>query len=243
MFPARRGDVNEKGAWMSTIEIARAMGSALLPPVCCLCGAPGQAPALDLCDVCATFLPVLDDLPRPGWEPEDVLGSGTLLRTLFLFKYQYPVDHFIRALKFRGERVYARVLGELMARARLGLGGELPRCVVPIPLHRRRYRERGFNQAQEIARFASRALGIRVESRVLARALATKEQSGLSVEERRRTVRGAFEVVGMVPAGTIALLDDVVTTGSTAMEAVKTLRVAGASEVELWAVARVEKEL
>jgi ComF family protein len=246
MFPARRLDVNEKGARMSTIEtarhMARALGSALLPPVCCLCGAPGQAPALDLCDVCATFLPVFDDLCRPGWEPEDVLGSGTLLRTLFLFKYQYPVDHFVRALKFRGERVYARVLGELMARARLRLSSELPRCIVPIPLHRKRYRERGFNQAHEIARYAARSLGIRVAPRVLARTVATKEQSGLSVDERRRNVRGAFEVVGTMPGGTIALLDDVVTTGSTVMEAADALRLGGAEEVEVWAVARVEKD-
>jgi ComF family protein len=242
MFPARPVDVNEKGVRMSTIEIARAIGSALLPPVCCLCGAPGQAPALDLCDVCATFLPVLDDLPRPGWEPEDVLGSGTLLRTLFLFKYQYPVDHFIRALKFRGERVYARVLGELMARARLDRSGAMPTCIVPVPLHRARFRERGFNQAYEIARYAGAALGVRVAACVLGRRVATREQSGLSVEERRRNVRGVFEVVGEVPRGTIALLDDVVTTGNTAMAAAEMLLLAGAEEVELWAVARVEKD-
>lgn len=223
-------------------EFARSLGSAVLPPRCCLCGAPGQAPALDLCDVCATFLPVLDDPSRPGWKPEDALGSGTLLRTLFLFKYQYPVDHLIRGLKFHGQRFYARVLGEWMARARLGLGGPLPDCIVPIPLHRRRFRERGFNQAHEIARYAGTALGVRVESHLLRRNLETKEQSGLSLEGRRENVQGAFEVVGPVPKGTIAVLDDVVTTGSTAMEAVNALRKAGARKVELWAVARVEKD-
>jgi len=243
MFRARAWDVNEKGDRMSTIEWARRIGSAVLPPLCCLCGARGQATALDLCDVCATFLPVLDEPCRPGWEPEDVFGSGTLLRTLFLYKYQYPVDHFIRRLKFDGERVYARLLGVLMARARLGLGGTLPGCIVPIPLHRQRFRERGFNQAQEIARYAAAELGIRVESRVLARMLATKEQSGLSVDARRRNIRGAFEVVGAVPTGTIALLDDVVTTGSTAREAFEALRAAGAQDVELWAAARVERDV
>lgn len=219
-------------------EFARSLGSAVLPPRCCLCGALGQAPALDLCDVCATFLPVLDD---PS-EPDGAFASGTVLRKLFLFKYQYPVDHFIRGLKFHGERVYARVLGELMARARLGLGGTLPDCIVPIPLHPRRFRERGFNQAHEIARYAATALGVRVERRVLRRNVATKEQSGLSFEGRRENVRGAFAVVGPVPEGPIAVLDDVVTTGSTAMEAVNALRNAGAREVELWAIARVEKE-
>jgi ComF family protein len=223
------------------VKIARTLEAAWLPPLCCLCGAPGQAPTLDLCDVCATFLPVVDESGRSGWEP-GAHGGATVLRTLCLFKYQTPVDHFIRALKFRGERVHARVLGELMARARLQLGVELPACIVPMPLHASRLRQRGFNQAQEIARFAAESLGIPVASRVLTRKLATKEQSGLSLEARRLNVRGAFEVTGRVPAGTIALLDDVLTTGSTAMEAVEALRQGGAKVVELWAVARVEKD-
>jgi ComF family protein len=214
-----------------------ALAALVLPPVCCLCGASGQAPAFDLCDVCATFLPVLDDDSGSALVIED----STLLRTLFAFKYAAPVDHFIRAIKFRGERVYARVLGELIARAQRDSGAAMPDCIVPMPLHASRYRERGFNQAQELARYAGASLGVRVESRVLARAHATKEQSGLSLEQRKHNVRGAFEVVWPVPSGRIALLDDVVTTGSTAMAAIHALRRAGAMEVELWAAARVEK--
>jgi len=233
---------------MSTIErlararraLWRATGSALLPPVCCLCGAPGQVPDLDLCDVCTTLLPVLGGSGRGSMRD---FGGDTLvrIRTLFLFKYAYPVDHFIRAVKFRGERVFARVLGELLAREHRSRGWELPECIVPMPLHLARLRERGFNQSLEIARFAAASLGARVDSRLLARRIATREQSGLSLESRRKNVRGAFEVVRPLPAGRIALLDDVVTTGSTAMAAIEALRDAGAREVELWAIARVEK--
>ncbi len=217
----------------------RAAGSALLPPVCCLCGAPGQAPDLDLCDVCTTLLPVLDGGSR---ESMPAFGGDTLvrIRTLFLFKYAYPVDHFIRAVKFRGERVFARVLGELLAREHRSRGWELPECIVPMPLHLARLRERGFNQSLEIARFAAASLGARVDSQLLARRITTREQSGLSLESRRKNVRGAFEVVRPLPAGRIALLDDVVTTGSTAMAAIEALRDAGAREIELWAIARVE---
>jgi ComF family protein len=265
MFPVRPVDVNGKGVWMSTIGIvgrglsslgcgfAHALASAALPPVCCLCSAPGQAPGVDLCDVCATFLPVLDDGPRPasggaGHWPDQVqvpglpVGDGTLVRTLFLFKYEYPVDHFIRALKFRGERVYARVLGQLMARSHRARGWAAPACIVPMPLHFSRFRERGFNQAQQIAGYAGASLGVRVDSRSLVRALCTKEQSGLSLNERRDNVRGAFKVARPLPAGRIALVDDVVTTGSTAMAAVRALAEAGAKEIELWAAARVEKD-
>ena len=230
---------------MSTIErlararraVWRAAGVALLPPVCCLCGAPGQAPALDLCDVCTTLLPVL----RGGAGSMRAMGGHTLVRTLFLFKYAYPIDHFIRAVKFRGERVFARVLGELLAREHRSRGWAPPACIVPMPLHLARLRERGFNQSLEIARFAAASLGARVQSQSLVRRIATREQSGLSLEARRKNVRGAFEVVQPLPAGRIALLDDVVTTGSTATAAIDALRAAGAREIELWAIARVEK--
>ena len=245
IFPAGPSDVNEKDDLMSTIaQITarvcrrglRAIGSALLPPVCCLCGAPGQAPDLDLCDVCTTLLPVLGF----GAGSAPLAGGDTLVRTLFLFKYEYPVDHFIRSMKFRGERVFARVLGELLAREHRARGWELPDCIVPMPLHAARLRQRGFNQALEIAKYAAASLGTRVEARSLVRKTSTREQSGLSVEARRENVRGAFEVVPPLPQGRIALLDDVVTTGSTAMEAVDALKVAGVREIELWAIARVE---
>jgi ComF family protein len=249
MFPARHANVNERGRSMSTIADSalalralaargwRALTAVALPPVCCLCGAAGQASAFDLCDVCATFLPVVDDESGSTL----VSGDGTLLRTLFVFKYAPPIDEFIRALKFRGERIYARVLGELMARAQRERGAAMPDSIVPMPLHALRYRERGFNQAEEIARYAAASLGVRVDSRALVRAVETREQSGLSLEGRKRNVRHAFEVVGAVPKGRIALLDDVVTTGSTAGAAIQALRDAGAGEVELWAVARVER--
>jgi ComF family protein len=206
--------------------------------VCCLCGAAGQAPDLDLCDVCTTLLPVLGDGPGSG----PAIGDGTPVRSLFLYKYEHPVDHFIRALKFRGERVFARVLGELLAREHRARGMEPPSCIVPMPLHASRYRVRGFNQALEIARFAARALEARVDAGLLVRTVATSEQSGLSLEARRKNVRSAFEVARALPRGRIAVVDDVVTTGSTAMAAIAALAAAGAEELELWAVARVQKD-
>jgi ComF family protein len=160
---------------------------------------------------------------------------------LFHFKYAYPIDHFIRALKFRGERVFARVLGELLAREHRSRAWDLPDCIVPMPLHVSRLRERGFNQSLEIARFAAASLGAQVDARSLVRRIATREQSGLSLGARRKNVRGAFEVVRPLPPGRIALLDDVVTTGSTAKAAIDALSAAGAQEIELWAIAHVEK--
>jgi ComF family protein len=246
MFPAAPRRVNEKEREMSTIQIGAALRATLaslfMPPVCCLCGSPGQRPDLDLCDVCTTFLPVFPSGCVPG--SKAAAGCGTLVRIAALFKYEYPVDHFIRALKFRGERVFARVLGTLMARVRCEQGWEAPSIIVPMPLHIERYRARGFNQSEEIARYAARSPDaavppLKVVADLLVRAVPTREQSGLSLEERRRNVLGAFKVARAVPKGRIAVLDDVVTSGSTALAAARALLESGAEEVEVWAVAQV----
>jgi ComF family protein len=244
MFAAADRAVNEKGRFLSTIGdsliraplrlLSRAVSAALMPPTCCLCGAAGQAPDLDLCEVCATFLPV-----NSGPDSAHPAGAGTLVRVMVPFHYAYPIDHLIRALKFRGERVYARAMGLLLARAHQALRQEPPDLIVPIPLHSERYRERGFNQAQEIARFAAGRLDLPLDARCLTRRVATREQSGLTVAERRRNVRGAFAAVRPLHVRRVALVDDVLTTGSTALAAAQALADAGAQEVELWAVARV----
>jgi ComF family protein len=222
---------------MSTIAEAlrHTLTRAVLPPTCCLCGAQSERIARDLCGECVNRLP-LNETPVSGASP---LFVPTLVRVLVPLHYAYPVDHWIRALKFSGERVYARVLGLLLADAFRALRQEPPELLVPIPLHASRYRERGFNQAAEIARFAAAELGLAVEPRCLVRTRRTLEQSGLPVAQRRTNVRDAFAAVPNIGARRVALLDDVLTTGSTARAAAQALLESGVSEVELWAAARV----
>ncbi|HVY83295.1 MAG TPA: hypothetical protein VG994_20075 [Steroidobacteraceae bacterium] len=222
---------------MSTIAEAfrAALARTLLPPTCCLCGARSRVVARDLCGECVKLLPV-NDAPAYGGSP---LFVATLVRVVVPFHYAYPVDHWIRALKFSGERVYARVLGLLLAEAFRALRQDPPQCLIPIPLHVSRYRRRGFNQAAEIARFAAAALDLPVADRCLVRRVATAEQSSLSLARRRTNVRGAFVAVRKPDATRVALVDDVLTTGSTALAAAQPLLAAGVKEVELWACARV----
>jgi ComF family protein len=155
----------------------------------------------------------------------------------------------ITGLKFRGDLVFARVLGTLFARALRGAGRELPECIVPMPLHRSRYRERGFCQTTEIARHIAPRLGdlpshrLRVCTNLLGRVRATRAQSGLSAEERACNLKGAFAVSrGIALPRHVALLDDVMTTGHTAMAAVMTLKSAGIAKVEVWCCARAPRE-
>lgn len=190
-------------------------------------------PTLDLCSACHQTLP----RNEPAWQA----GSPPFAAVLAPWRYEYPVDAMIRALKFHGECCFARVFGELLAHERRLLAAPLPDLLIPLPLHFRRRVERGYNQAAELARYAARPLRLEVGERRLQRVRATREQSGLSAAARRRNVRNAFYADPAVRGRRVALLDDVITTGSTARAAARALLGAGAVAVELWVVARVAR--
>lgn len=225
----------------------RIIQKAVYPSRCLLCDAPGEG-GRDLCAACAADLPhnpvacSLCGLPLTAHE--EGLCGGCLKRTQPLdgstipFRYAAPLDHLLLGLKFNRQLVNARLLGGLMAEA-IATGGEpLPDCILPVPLHAGRLRERGYNQALELARPVSKRLGVPLENRLVVRVTATAAQSSLEKKARRRNIRGAFALVGEPPAH-IAILDDVVTTGSTVNELAQVLRRGGAKRVVVWACARV----
>ncbi|MGB8327804.1 MAG: ComF family protein [Steroidobacteraceae bacterium] len=232
-----------RGAWERSLAL-------LLPSTCCLCGAPGAGPVLDLCADCAADLPLLGSTCERCAEPLDALASPTPVcqhcRTapppyefaLTPFAYAWPVDRLVQRLKFGGERLYARVLGACLAAARRRTGRPLPDLIVPVPLHAARFRERGFNQAAELARYAGRLLNIRVAHTAVERILATAPQTGLERTRRRDNVRNAFRVRRRPGPLRIAVVDDVLTTGATVAEIARTLLATGVLGVEVWAAAR-----
>lgn len=230
MFRRRGGIVNQLGVIRLTAPraLARLLAATLFPPRCCLCGFPGASLDLDLCAICH------EDLP---WDRE----AG---RALTALRFEYPVDDLIRKLKYQQVIAHARVLGVLLAQAADERAGALPKLLVPVPLHGARFRERGFNQAAAIARYAGRLLGIPVAPRAMRRVRDTPSQTALDVIARQQNVRGAFAVAGerraarLRAAAHVALVDDVMTTGSTLQAARETLLEAGLSRVDLWAVAR-----
>jgi len=207
-----------------------ALGSALAPPCCVLCDQPGLPGPVDLCAGC------LEELPRVRLDAQ--FNGGLFAHVCCPWSYEFPVDALVRALKFHGERAHARLLGTLLARERARCDAPMPDLVVPVPLHALRLRERGYNQAAELARFASRALALPLDRTLLERQRVTGEQSHLPLMERRRNVSGAFGTTRTLHgAPRIALVDDVVTTGSTVAAAATALLAAGAGAVELWIVA------
>lgn len=218
----------------------------VFPPTCLLCG-DGGTPGRDLCIPCAQSLPRNQPAcPRCGLGLAVAIDApcGECLkhppafdRVLAPFRYEEPVRHLIRSLKFHARYPNARLLGDLMGDALAG-GEALPKLIIPVPLHPRRYRERGYNQSVEIARTLSKRLGVPLDLRSCARAVATAPQADLSAEERRRNVKKAFAVLKTPAADHVAILDDVVTTGATVNALAKALRKAGVGRIDVWACAR-----
>ena len=114
-----------------------------------------------------------------------------------------------------------------------------PDVLIPVPLHNFRMLKRGFNQAGELAAYAGKVIDIPVLTSALRRRRNTKAQSGLSRKQRRKNVRGAFYWHGPgKPARHVALIDDVMTTGTTVTECARVVKKAGAKRVDVWVAAR-----
>ena len=217
---------------------------AALPQDCLLCGAPSDnAP---LCGPCRDELPALSRA-CPLCAMPSSLGEicGTCLRhppqfdmTVAAWRYAYPVDRLVQALKFHGRLALASLFADALASL-----VEQADVVIPMPLHPVRLTERGFNQAAEIARRltgkpGARTPGARLVLQGASRIRRTLPQADLPVDERRRNVRGAFACALDLTGARVAVVDDVMTTGATLGELAKVLKRAGAARVENWVVAR-----
>ncbi|MDH5785046.1 MAG: ComF family protein [Chromatiales bacterium] len=219
----------------------------LYPRRCLLCGAPGDD-GMDLCRACRGELPHnpvacrLCGLPLTAYS-DGICGEcqqhpPPLDGAIIPFRYAPPLDHLLLGLKFGQQLPSGLLLGRLMADAIGERSGPLPDAILPVPLHTSRLRERGYNQALELALPIADRLGIELLNRQVVRVKATTAQSSLEKGARRKNIKGAFAVRGKLP-DQIAILDDVVTTGSTVYELARSLRRAGVKRVEVWACARV----
>jgi ComF family protein len=160
--------------------------------------------------------------------------------TRVALRYQFPADWLITELKFSARLWHGPLLAALIAEALEArpIPDLTDAVLVPVPLHRRRQRVRGYNQAVEIARPLARRLGCRLDTALLDRGRATREQSSLSARERRRNVAGAFRLRRPPDFTHGIVVDDVVTTGATSREVARLLRHAGCRRVSVLAAAR-----
>lgn len=178
-------------------------------------------------------------------------------------RYEFPINTLINRFKHQGHFCNSRVLIDLLL-ARISanqsktteLGVEEqnlpeknsseinknPDLIVPVPLHWKRKFVRGFNQSQWLANYLGRQLEINVDSKLLTRTRNTPPQQQLKRKQRQKNLKGAFQVNHTLNGQHIALIDDVVTTGSTASELARLLKKAGASRVDIWCLARTPLE-
>jgi ComF family protein len=213
-----------------------------LPQTCALCAAP-TGTAL-ICAACAGALPRLPQAcPRCALPSGDGNLCGQCLahppafdRSFAAFVYAFPLDRLVQSFKYRGTLAYAGWFAQAMLERR----AEPPAAdvLVPVPLARGRQRERGFNQALEIARPLSRWTGIPLAPAAARRVRDTPPQAALPWSERAQNIRGAFECAVDLTGRRVMVIDDVMTTGASLDEFAGTLKRAGAASVENWLIAR-----
>ncbi len=208
-----------------------------------ICPACGGVSGAGFCSVCVADLPRTRDpcagcgLGRPvarcprqvaGWHVDTVVAP---------FAYAPPLDHHIQHLKYAGARSLGRAFGLLLTPAVRDACSDVD-ALVAVPLHRTRLRERGYNQAFEIARPLGRVLGVPVLLRGIERRHPTPSQTGGNAAERRASVAEAFRVSRRLAGLRIAIVDDVITTGATVNALAAELLGAGAARCSAVAAAR-----
>ena len=215
---------------------------------CALCHQPGDR----LCSTCAQALPYNHKpcprcaLPLPEAASDAVLCADCQARAPRFDKvvapllYQPPVDDLVASLKYHQQFHLGPVLTEILAQA-VRKEGSGVQVLLPVPMPGPGLRERGFNQAAELARHLSLQLKIPWSVEYLSRVRGNRHQQSLRRNQRRRNVRGVFACRGKPPAR-VALIDDVMTTGATAEEASRILKRAGVARVEVWTVARTSRD-
>ncbi|MBL8393870.1 MAG: ComF family protein [Candidatus Accumulibacter sp.] len=225
-----------------TAGLVRRSCAALLAQDCLLCAAESGDSLL--CPACAQGLPRLA-LPRcPRCALPTPLGEvcGRCLTkpphydvASAVYRYAFPIDRLVQSFKYGHRLALGSYFGHQLASLTKRIEADL---IVPMPLHPLRLRERGFNQALEIARALSAAWRIPIDATSCRRTRHTIAQADLPWRERARNVRGAFDCASDLDGKRLLLVDDVMTTGTSLDELARTVKLHGATQVSLLAIAR-----
>lgn len=222
----------------------------IYPCSCVLCG---DARLVDkaLCDACELDLRVNQHacercaIPMVSQQKARVCGEclkkSPLQDTSFsAFIYAQPLEWMIQQLKFSGKLNYAPLLANVMKPYLPALDLQ-PDCIIPVPLHKKKLRQRGFNQTHELIKPIAAELAIPIDIKHCLRNKYTEAQTGLNAESRRKNIKSAFEFDNVDDYQYVIVFDDVITTGSTVHELVKTIKKQGVKRVDVWSLARADK--
>ena len=229
------------------IKLASRLGgrlvNAILPERCCLCL---QRDSAGFCHQCQQLLPWIRSCCQHCGITMTIAGICGQCQNkrrgydqlTIPFSYQHPVSSQIHQLKYHGQLSLVPALAKMLAMQVITSGSPLPRVLIPVPLHRKRLRDRGFNQAELIAKYTGKLLSIPVDYQLVSRTRNTVSQTELSASARRKNMQDAFTVSNPGRYDAVAVIDDVITSGAT-MDAVCTaLRRHNFNHISAWAIAR-----
>ncbi|HNV87741.1 MAG TPA: ComF family protein [Methylotenera sp.] len=221
--------------------------NALFKQKCLLCDAPEaaniQTSGHALCRACLNDLPwhPTSSCPQCGLASDgNVCGScisspPDFDATQAVFLYAYPIDTMMQRYKYGSMLNLSQTFGQLLSDKILL---ESVDVVIPMPMHPARIKERGFNQAHEIAKVLTKNHAEKLDYKSVIRQKLTPPQASLPLKERVKNIKGAFKVNSDLSGKRVAIVDDVMTTGASLNELAKTFKKAGASHVECWVIAR-----
>ncbi|MDR2678947.1 MAG: ComF family protein [Zoogloeaceae bacterium] len=249
MIPWGAGGQGGSRFWKPLVAAAQRGLDALLPSACLLCGAAcGAEP---VCADCRAELPALPPHHCPICLEATPYGErcGACLahplhfsELIALYAYAFPLDRLVLALKYEARFALARWWAEMLATR---LAANATDAILPVPLHPERLAERGYNQAEILARPLARALRLPLLADVLEKSRATPQQSASDREARRKNLRNAFtlrpQALPHIRGKRLLLVDDVLTTGATLDEIARLLLRHGAAEIRAATVARTLK--
>ena len=156
-----------------------------------------------------------------------------------LFEYRQPIKYFISSLKFNHKLIYAKFFSKCFIESiSKSKQVDLPQAIIPMPLHNKRIQHRGFNQAIEISRPIAKYFNIPLLRRCIIRTRHVLPQSDLSKKQRILSVKNIFSVAESKDYKHVAIVDDVMTTGSSVRSLIGTLKKSGIERIDLWVVAR-----
>jgi ComF family protein len=208
-------------------QLFKFLSGLCIKPVCMLC--QQSLPTYErICQDCLSSLP---------WSQEQVVAPG-IDNVWVALDYESPVDQLILGGKFSQKLSNLSLLAQLFIGYWHSQSILLPEVIIPVPLHAQRLRERGYNQALELAKIIGRTLQVPVDFSSVKRSKATQAQASLPARLRSKNIRDAFELTKPVVYSRVALVDDVFTTGNTVRELSQLLRAANVEHIDVYCIAR-----
>ena len=238
--------------WLKNSHLSKLkdFSAIILRETCFLCAA-NQTINHSLCEACLKDLPWLpaNSCPQCGLSSGgQVCGSCLSSPPYFdathaVFLYHYPMDTMIQRYKYSNTLSLSHTFGQLLSEKISSIhSNENIDVIIHMPMHPTRLKQRGFNQALEIAKVLDKILSKKTKAKLdyksVTRQTLTPPQASLPLKERVKNIKGAFKVNADLSGKRIAILDDVMTTGASLNELAKTLKQAGATHVECWVIAR-----